>query len=249
MGHNFGSYGEIGWVTPPQGWLRGAQAAVSLRPGGSSPPPYESLNLGRSAGDDLTRVTENERRWALALRLPGPAAMARLEHATRCVPVDAPGIYKPCDGLVTDRPNLPLWLTVADCFPLFVSVGNWIGLMHCGWKGTAQSAPRKLVDALATASALPRAEQRAWIGPGIGPCCYPVGPEVAGCFPDETVRRDGGEARLDLRSAIRIDLVAAGLAESQIEICDLCTSCRPDIFFSYRRDGIQSGRMAAVIWR
>ncbi len=249
MGHEFGSYGEIAWVAPPRGWLGDAQTAVSLRVSGTSPPPYGSLNLGRSAGDDPTCVSKNEQRWTAALRLRGTAAKARLEHGTRCVSVDAPGIYEPCDGLMTARQDLPLWLTIADCFPLFVAAGKWIGLMHCGWRGTARRGAAQLVELLAAASSLTPAEQRAWIGPGIGSCCYPVGTEVAGCFPEETLRRGGGASRLDLRSAIRIDLVAAGLPESHIEACELCTSCRPDLFFSYRRDGPRSGRMAAVIWR
>lgn len=249
MGHEFGSYGEIGWVGPPRGWLGGARAAVSLRAGGASPPPYQSLNLGRSAGDDPDLVSENARRWSGALGYPGPAAKARLEHGTRCVSVETPGTYDPCDGLLTARHDLPLFLTVADCIPLFVASEGWVGLMHCGWRGTAQGGAAALATHVARASDLPSSELRAWIGPGIGPCCYPVGADVAGNFPAETVEHDGDTMRLDLRSAVRIDLVAAGLPASRIETCDLCTSCRPDLFFSYRRDGVRSGRMGAVIWR
>lgn len=168
---------------------------------------------------------------------------------TRCVSVDTPGTYDPCDGLLTARRDLPLFLTVADCIPLFVASEGWIGLMHCGWRGTARGGAGALATLVAEASSLSSSELRAWIGPGVAPCCYPVGADVAGNFPAEAVERDGDTMRLDLRSAIRIDLVAAGLPVSRIETCDLCTSCRPDLFFSYRRDGARSGRMGAVIWR
>lgn len=249
MAHEFGSYGEIGWVEPPGGWLGSARAAVSLRGGGTSAPPFESLNLGRSAGDQPDLVSENERRFAAALRHQGPCAKARLEHGIRLLTVDEPGTYGPYDGLVTSKRGLPVWLTVADCFPLFVTVGDWIGLMHCGWKGTAQHGAGQLVEALAAVSGIPRAEQRAWIGPGVGACCYPVGEDVAARFPAGSIRRDGETMRLDLAAAIRIDLQAAGVTPAQIAACELCTSCRPDLFFSYRRDGARSGRMAAVISR
>jgi polyphenol oxidase len=249
MGHKIDSYGGIGWVGPPTGWFPEAHAAVSLRTGGVSRPPFGSLNLGRSAGDDLLCVAENEKRLTGALHLPDGLARARLEHGTRCVVVEAPGSYDPCDGLATSREGLPLYLTVGDCVPLFATAGEWIGLMHCGWRGTVEGGVGRFLETLERVSSIPTEKQRVWIGPGIGVCCYPVGAEVADRFPPETVRREGSEARLDLPAAIRSHLRIAGLPDSRIDGCSLCTSCRPDLFFSYRRDGLRSGRMAAVIWR
>jgi polyphenol oxidase len=249
MGYEFGSYGEIGWIGPAKGWFDETSAAVSLRAGGVSLPPFESLNLGRMSGDDPARVAENEGRWASARGIPTPYAKARLVHGTQCITVAASGIFDSCDGLLTDRSGLPLWITVADCVPLFVQAGAWIGLLHCGWRGTADGGCGRLVAALASASSLPGRNQRAWIGPGVGACCYPVGPQVAERFPPEVLRTEGGESRLDLAAAVCSDLLLAGLPARAVDSCGLCTSCRPDLFFSYRRDGARSGRMAAVVWR
>jgi len=120
MAYEFGGYGAIAWLAPPRGWLGAARAAVSARTGGSSPEPYASLNLGRMTQDDPARVAENDRRWRDALRLPDGIARARLEHGSRCLVADSPGVYEACDGLLTSARGLPLWITVADCYPVFL---------------------------------------------------------------------------------------------------------------------------------
>jgi hypothetical protein len=120
--------------------------------------------------------------------------------------------------------------------------------MHCGWKGTAQGGAAQLVDTLARASSSPPGSFRAWIGPGIRACCYPIGQEVADRFAAECIRVEDGVVSLDLAGAIRRDLLLAGVPGSCVDGCSLCTSCRSDLFFSYRRDGPLSGRMAAVMW-
>ncbi len=239
---------EIEWLTPPPGFFHKSFSALSLRRGGVSPPPYDTLNLGRSAGDFLDRVDENESRLARAIGLPGEPARAYLAHGDRCAVVERPGVYRGVDGLATSVRGLPLWLTVADCYAVFVEAGNWIGLLHCGWRGTAAGAVGVLARLLALRSGTPTSGMRAWIGPGIGSCCYPVGDDVAARFASEWITRRHGVAHLDLGGAIEMDLLAAGVVSGSLERSRLCTSCNPAILFSYRRDGPRSGRMAAVIW-
>ena len=242
--------GGIGWVRPPEGHLGDAHALLSTRTGGVSAPPFADLNLGRSAGDALESVTENETRLARAAGLAGPPARARLAHGTGVRIVDMPGIYGPTDGLLTSRERLPLWLTVADCLPVFLAgAEGWIGLLHCGWRGAAAGCVGSIVNEMVEASGRPASTIRAWIGPGIGASCYPVGPEVPGLFPQEAVDHAGGIPHLDLPRVAEIQLREAGLPDDSIARSGLCTSCRPDLFFSFRRDGPRSGRMAAVIWR
>lgn len=238
----------IGWIEPPAGWFRNALAALSLRHGGVSPPPFEGLNLGRSTGDDLDRVSRNELLLARALGLPGDPARAFLAHGASSAVVEGPGIVRGVDGLATRKRGLPLWLTVADCYPVYIESGDWIGLLHCGWKGTLAGAAEGLISLLEKRSATPRRAMRAWIGPGIGACCYPVGDEVACRFDSTRIDRRDGRSHLDLGAAVEADLIGAGLPGQSVDRSRLCTSCNPEIFFSYRRDGARSGRMAAVIW-
>jgi YfiH family protein len=249
MSDRFGSAGNVRWIGPPEEWLGEAHAALSLRSGGRSAPPFDTLNLGHSAGDDLGQVAENERIWIEARGLPGPPARAKLAHGTRGLYVERPGVYGPYDALLTDKAGLPLWLTVADCCPIFFAAGPWLALLHCGWRGAADGAAGITARALGASSGVPLTDVRAWIGPGIGSCCYQVGEEVAVRFAPERVQSIRGELHLDLGASIADDLRASGLLPARIGRSSYCTSCNPDLFFSYRRDGARSGRMAAVLWR
>jgi copper oxidase (laccase) domain-containing protein len=88
-------------------------------------------------------------------------------------------------------------------------------------------------------------ELQAAVGPGIGPCCYEVGPEVHEAFaPYGPGVRHG--ANLDLRAVARSQLERAGV--SVVHDLDLCTACRPELFFSHRRDRGITGRQAGVAW-
>ncbi|MDM7913984.1 MAG: laccase domain-containing protein, partial [Candidatus Eisenbacteria bacterium] len=166
--------GEISWIEPPAGWLEGARAGLSCRSGGTSESPYHSLNLGRSAGDAIESIEQNEKRFVEAMQLPQLPAKAKLEHGDRPLWVDRPGVYGWFDALLTSEPRLPLWLTVADCVPVFLAGPGAVGLVHCGWKGTAAGVVRSTLQSLEQRGGIPPAEVRAWIGPSIGGCCYPA---------------------------------------------------------------------------
>jgi hypothetical protein len=150
--------------------------------------------------------------------------------------------------------DLPLALTVADCYPLALVAGPWKALAHCGWRGVAGGIVEEVLRVLREVGA--RAEAtRAWIGPGIGPCCYQVGPEVAAAFGRESLRSAdgspasgavGGRVHLDLGGAIVRRLAEGGLLPASIATAGLCTSCHTDRFFSHRAEG-RTGRMSAYL--
>jgi copper oxidase (laccase) domain-containing protein len=124
-------------------------------------------------------------------------------------------------------------------------------MLHCGWRGLAGGIVAKGVEAIgATAAA---------IGPGIGPCCYEVGPEVLERFAPlgEGITATGGpnsRARVDISAHRRLDLPEVArrlLAEAgveRVESAGLCTRCESELFFSHRRDGSLSGRQAGLVW-
>jgi YfiH family protein len=232
----------------PSGHFEGADAAVTERGGGVSHPPFASLNVGRSTPDSPASVRVNEDRILDALRLRDSVARLRLEHGARVLPVNRPGLQGPADALFTAREDLILWLTVADCYPVFLAAGRVRALGHCGWRGTAAGLVETLIETLAAVTGIPSTEHRAWIGPGIGPCCFEVGPEVAAQFPASAVRRTQDALRLDLRADIVRRCGESGLPSSAVLASPACTSCRSDRFYSHRRDGVPSGRMAALFW-
>jgi YfiH family protein len=233
--------------------LPGAHAVFSTRLGGVSPPPYESLNLGILTGDERERVRENRGRLAAHAGLaPGDVGMGWQVHGADLREWDAPpgdgggnGYADPgapldkVDGHGTDLAGLGLLVLVADCLPVALAAPGRVAMLHCGWRGLAAGI---VARAAATFAEPP---VNAVVGPGIGSCCYEVGPEVLEAFSDLDGVADG--RMLDLRAVAERKLRAAGVSE--VEHVDLCTQCRADLFFSHRRDGPETGRQAGMVWR
>jgi polyphenol oxidase len=226
--------------------LPGARALFSTRNGGVSEGPYESLNLGILTDDDPLKVSENRRRLAAAGGLePARIAMGWQVHGTDLrewstapqVGFAAPGSALPrVDGHLTALRGLGLLVLVADCYPVALSDGARAIMLHCGWRGLAGGI---LEDAIERFDGAPAAA----VGPGIGGCCYEVGPEVLRAFAGLD-----GVARgrmLDLRAVIAHKLDAAGVRD--VAHVAQCTSCRPDLYFSHRRDRGLTGRQAGLV--
>jgi polyphenol oxidase len=234
---------ERGWTIE----LPGAHVFFSSRNGGISRGPYRSLNLGALTDDDLAAVTENRRLVAEAARIPAErVAMGWQVHGADVrewtePPADAayadPGGKKlpRVDGHMTTAPGLGLLVLVADCYPVALADGERVAMLHCGWRPLAGGILEK---AIASFDAVPTAA----VGPGIGGCCYEVGPEVLAEFEDLDHVADG--RMLDLRAVISERLERAGVSE--VHHLDLCTSCHPDLFFSHRRDRGVTGRQAGL---
>jgi YfiH family protein len=150
------------------------------------------------------------------------------------------------DAIVTRLKGLMLGIHTADCVPILIAEreARHVAAVHAGWRGTAagitEATVRRLVDKFKVAPA----NLVAAVGPHIGVCCYEVGEEVARLFPGLTT---SGKPHLNLAEANRLQLLNAGIPAGQIEVSSLCTRCREDLFFSYRRDGSRAGRMLAII--
>lgn len=197
--------------------------------------------------------------WAVLgrLGLDAPrAAFLRQVHGARVQRVDGlgGGFAGEGDVLVTSRPGLPLAVSTADCLAviLFDPAGHRLALAHVGWRGTLRSALGAAVAALVGDGTEP-ANLIAAISPSIGPCCYEVdGPVIeplSAAFPaawQEWVRPAGpGKWWLDLWAANHSQLRDAGIPEARIINPRLCTACRADLFFSYRKEGSR-GRLVTL---
>ncbi|HET7877025.1 MAG TPA: peptidoglycan editing factor PgeF [Methylomirabilota bacterium] len=183
-----------------------------------------------------------------------PVAFLRQVHGANVILARRGGLRGKGDVLATDRPGLPLAVFTADCLPLLIHdpAGGRLAVAHAGWRGTAEAVTRAAADALVTAGGHPE-DFVAAIGPSIGPCCYEVDAPVIerlerafGSAWQAWVTRNGpGRWMLDLWTANEAALVRAGLRAERIDNPRLCTSCRQDLFFSYRR-GRGEGRLVAV---
>jgi polyphenol oxidase len=228
--------------------LPGGRVAFSTRRGGVSEAPYESLNLGILTDDDQARVARNRDLLAGDLGLdPERVAMGWQVHGADirewAEAPDGGGYASPgaqlekVDGHATGVSGLGLLVLVADCLPVALVAPGRAAMVHCGWRPLAAGIVEK---ALASFHEPPAAA----IGPGIGRCCYEVGEEVLAQFADLEGVASG--RMLDLRMVVRRKLEAGGV--TLIEDVDLCTSCRPDLFFSHRRDNGVTGRQGGVAW-
>ncbi|HEX8065151.1 MAG TPA: polyphenol oxidase family protein [Thermoleophilaceae bacterium] len=229
--------------------LPGARALFTTRLGGVSRGPYESLNLGILTDDDQSLVAENRGRAAARAGLaPDAVAMGWQVHGADLLEWDAPpdrgGYAEPgaelarVDGHGTALAGVGLLVLVADCLPVALAAPGRVAMLHCGWRGLAAGIVER---AVATFGEPPAAA----VGPGIGRCCYEVGPEVVEAL-DAGGEADGGRM-LDLRAVAERRLRGAGV-ESVAHV-HLCTSCRPDLFFSHRRDGGTTGRQCGIAVR
>ena len=231
---------------------------VFTRLGGASQPPYASLNVGHTVGDDLAAVEANHARICQALGIARSAiATARQVHGSRVAlvgPEDRGRIAPATDGLVTNVPGVPLMLRFADCVPLLLydPVHRAIGLAHAGWRGTVEGLARKVVLAMAEAFGSRPRDLVVGLGPAIGPCCYSVGEEVAravrAALPDggSLLRCQGdGTLHFDLWEANRWELAEQGV--EQIEVAGLCTACHVDEFFSHRAERGETGRFGVIL--
>jgi YfiH family protein len=122
-----------------------------------------------------------------------------------------------------------------------------VAAVHAGWRGTVAEIARRAVEEMQREFGSEPRELEAAIGPGIGACCYEVGPEVGAHFPKNSQFGLNGRARVDLAGANRRQLLEAGLDGARIYISGLCTRCRPDEFHSYRRDKQDAGRMFSFV--
>ncbi len=228
--------------------LPGARAVFSNRNGGVSRGPYRSLNLGILTDDEPVNVAENRKRLARAAKVqPERVVMGWQVHDNDLREWNGPdpqNVYAEpggkqlprVDGHLTNERGLGLLVLVADCFPVALSDGSGVAMLHCGWRPLAGGIVERAVECFERPPA-------AAVGPGIGGCCYEVGPEVLARFEDVPGAADG--RMLDLRRVIEARLAASGVTD--VQHLDCCTSCHPDLYFSHRRDDGITGRQAGMV--
>jgi polyphenol oxidase len=226
----------IRWDTPGP-----YRVAFSTRLGGVSDAPYDSLNLGRSTRDNPENVDENRQRLCETVGVgPAQLALQRQLHGAVVNRAEAGARSAEGDGLWTDEPGVAMLAFSADCLPIALARRNGsagLALLHAGRLGLLAG----IVEAGVAALGGPLA---AIVGPGIGPCCYEVGDDIAGDYRDRFGPDVLRGQNLDLWTAAEKALRAAGV--DSVERVDLCTACASDRFFSHRRDGPVTGRQGVI---
>ena len=236
------------WPAPSQ-----VHAAITTRHGpGISAPPFERFNLGLRSGDASDAVQANRGALQQVLGLPSAPRWLRQVHGVNVAQLGPlPSVDEPeADAAVSHIPGTVLAILTADCLPVLLCAddGSEIGAAHAGWRGLAAG----VLEATLTQLETPRERLLAWLGPCIGAASYEVGEEVrrafmaadaasATCF----VATRPGHWLCDLPALARGRLEAAGVTRIHGGNHDTFADTR---FYSYRREGVGSGRLASVIW-
>jgi YfiH family protein len=177
-------------------------------------------------------------------RLVQPLATLKQIHSSTCVAAEGrDGVLGEGDALLESTPGHAVAVKTADCIPILLADPRHraVAAVHAGWRGTVAEIARRTVEEMAIRFGSLPADLVAAIGPGIGKCCYEVGPEVAAHFGAT------GRAHVDLAAANARQLEAAGVAPSHIDVAGLCTRCDATLFYSFRRDAEAAGRMFSYI--
>lgn len=236
----------------------GIPHAFTTRTGGYSQGPYASLNLGRGVEDDPAALTRNR---VLVLEALDLASRLQVEasqvHGAVVAVVGAEDAGQPVDGvdgLVTAHPAVVLAVHAADCAPLLLAHRRYgvVAAVHSGWRGTAAGIAVEAVRVMADRFDCRPEDLLVAIGPAIGPCHYEVDEPVLdrmrrwSWWEEVLVPNERGRWQMDLQAANRRQLMDTGVQPDRIQVIELCTYHRPDLFFSYRRDRV-TGRLAALI--
>jgi len=243
----------------------------STRFGGVSEMPANALNLAGFNEDAAENILENRRRF---LKLfPGERVFAGcwqvhgadvrvVQTAEEAKPKEnerGESIY--CDVIVSNANGVLAGVKTADCVPMLLGdpVTRAFAAVHAGWRGTLATAVIVAVNRLASEYGAKPQNLRVAIGASAGACCYEVGSDVIDGFTERfgsganlfTTTRPG-HALIDLLKANRDQLETAGVIPERIHTAPICTMCRTDLFFSYRKEKIvhgKVGRLMAVVGR
>jgi YfiH family protein len=233
---------------------------IFTRKGGVSPDPWKSLNQGGTVGDERTNVVENRRRVFEVIGRPVESIYDVWQiHSTDVInahsprPLDAEHIK--ADAIVTDKPEVTLFMRFADCVPilLYDPVHKVGGIIHAGWMGTVNQIVTHTLENLQRTYQCEPKNIVAGIGPSIGVCHYEVGENVISAaqksFGAESVHllieRDG-KTYFDLWKANEFLLRKAGVRS--VEISGLCTACHTEDWYSHRAEAGKTGRFGAALF-
>lgn len=234
-------------------------AGISLRYGGVSKPPYQTLNLATHVGDQPADVSRNQRIFSEQTGLQSFKYCKQI-HSDFVMDADCinnsywcggnqSNAIETADALISNHLGNTISIFTADCVPIFILdvATSSMGIVHAGWRGTlARIATKTLSQMRSTFGTIPD-NCLTHLGPSIQKCCYNVGSDLLLKFEEQFGKSVLHGKSLCLQSAIVTQLVDVGVTLDSISISPYCTSCNTDTFFSHRAEGPDTGRMLSFM--
>jgi len=219
---------------------------------GASNNNYKNFNLANHVGDEPSAVLANRQLLVNHYNLPSEPKWLDQYHSNICVSIDSPdsSYLIKADSCITQTPGVVCAVLTADCLPVFLCKkdGSAVGIVHAGWRGLLSG----VIESCMNAMDVNKGEILAHLGPTISQKAFEVGAEVRELFVDShsgfenTFIQHNNKYMMDLYAAARIVLNDYGVIS--ITGGEQCTYSEQEKYYSYRRDGEKSGRMAHLIW-
>ena len=170
-------------------------------------------------------------------------------HSNNVIEVNKGGVYRNADGVISDTKGIYLTIQTADCAPIFLFAPKQevIAAVHGGWRGIAGDILFNAIKMLHNQYQITPAELKVTVGPSLKKCCFEIGTDVLDIFEKQFIISQNKRYYLDFSNLIKSKLLQAGIENNNIEIIQQCTMCNNDIFYSYREDNQQTGRMLNII--
>ena len=230
----------------------------TTRIGGVSTGILDSLNLGYTVNDNPKNVTQNLENLSKILGFERKQMVSPKQTHSKNIGIvkSTNDIFPNTYALITNIPGICIFVRTADCVPilLFDPVQKAVAIIHSGWKGTVHKISQHTIELMQTEFGTKPNDLIAGIGPSIGPDVYEVGPEVIELFYEQfgidhitKPVKDSEKGLLNLWKVNKNILLESGIPENQIEIAEICTYANPELFYSARRNGVKTGRMATGI--
>ncbi len=229
------------------------------RRGGKSGGTFSGLNVSYRVGDDPEIVSQNVCDMKLAVGIhEGRVVTMKQVHGADIVEVNDTNLKEAgeADGMITSKPNIFLGVLTADCVPvlLIAPVERVVSVVHCGWRGSLAGIAAKAVNRFSDVYGVAPSTLEAALGPSIGACCYEVGDDVVeplrarwGALAEASIKNSAVKSHIDLRGLNRDILTEAGLRPDRVFEIGPCSKCAAEDYFSYRREGRETGRQMSVI--
>jgi YfiH family protein len=231
------------------------QHGIFTRKGGQSQGPYEGLNVGATVGDNQDHVEKNRRTISECMGATDLVFINQVHGID--VKVLPRGKQYPYtkkqngtwvgDAMITNAPQIYLTIQVADCQPVLLvdPIKHVIANVHSGWRGSIQNIIGQTVQKMVDIFSCRPQDLLAGIGPSLGPCCAEF-KHYRNEIPESLWQYKDNTDHFDFWAISRFQLLKSGLIENNIQTSRLCTRCRSDLFFSYRKRQV-TGRFASVI--
>jgi polyphenol oxidase len=240
------SFIRVNWPAPHT-----IKAYTTTRLGGISTAPYDQFNLGDHVGEPLEQTTANRELLKQKLQLPGDPVWIQQTHGITTIEAKPAHTGQEADASFTQQSGIVCAVLTADCLPVLLCnrQGTQVAAIHAGWRGLANGVIESALKALE----LPPDDILVWLGPAISSNHFEVGDEVRDQF--ITFMKEAASAfspspnqrwMADLYLLARLRLQKQGI--TQIYGGEYCTYTDKHLFYSYRRDGAATGRMASLIW-